>query len=61
MYVERRKNKKEGKICLFKLTYFKLCSVPMAPLYYISKTAASGLLNTSLPRRDQLSFPFALY
>ena len=58
---ERRKNKKEGKTHLFKLTYFKLCSLPMAPFYYISKTAASGLSNTSLPQRDQLSFPLALY
>lgn len=58
---ERRKNKKEGKTHPFKLTNFKLCSVPMAPFYYISKTAASGLPNTSLPQRDQLSFPFALY
>lgn len=58
---ERRKNEKEGKTHLFKLTYFKLCPVPMAPFYYISKTAISGLPNTSLPQRDQLSFPFALY
>lgn len=54
---ERRKNKKEGKTHLFKLTYFKLCSVPMAPVFFISKTAASGLPNTSLPQEISCLFP----
>lgn len=41
--------RREGKIILFKFTYFKSCSVPVTAFYYIPETAASSLPNVSLP------------
>ena len=55
MLKRRKKVKREREIPLFKFTYFKLCSVPRAPFYYISETTASGLPNTSLPKESAVS------
>lgn len=57
MLKRRKKVKREREIALFKFAYFKLCSVPRAPFYYISETTASGLPNTSLPKEISRLFP----